>query len=830
MNGARAERWVTIVSLVSALAVAPASPALAQLLTSPSTHFGPFNEPDVMDDGIYKRFFRSKTSIVSAGSDTFTADYRWGAAADAGAFVGWVDTWFLQIPLRIDPMRKSDWSMNFGVQAPVGYEAKVDFTLSGAMTTIDEGAGDARCFLRPWSEVPFASHSADAPVVVVNSLALVLFQLSSENTTGVQYDPFNLNLPNRMTVRGVSNGQAVHHWLRFRWYSGCSSDSPWLGWANGDEAALRAGLPEAEWSVGESASDYPGVGGRNRLTDGMFVTVRVRSLCGDGTLDGDAGEQCDLGSDNGKPDRCCTATCQFKPAGTSCRNAAGPCDRAESCSGSAEDCPPNGVLPAGSTCRAAAGPCDVPETCNGSTSACPPNAFRPSGTMCRPAANSCDTPEQCAGGTPFCPPDAKLPDGDGDGTCDAIDNCVTVPNPDQRDCDNAGGGDLCDPCPSTEPNTLPTCDPARSGADTIGAAGGTLTKGRITLRVPANAVSRPTSFSITTRPSGSRYGIGYTGGNLVSVADLCPEGATFNPPVIVEYTWVDGPPPDDIIDDAPLAEALTKMWRTDTGTGVPVALTNQCQNQPCAASCVNNSGFSPTADCCCAPTQSTWNKWLLVRSQFSEMALGHDCPPVATGARLEVTNLDTPPGDDTLRFEGTFTLPSGIPRTELDPLAHGIRLILDAPGRPLLDVLVPAGHYAQRAGWSVDASGTRWVYRNRTRQPPGGIVRAAIEDRGASRPGLVAFVFEGVRGSYAATKVVGRSLELPARGQCFRFDFEDGRSCRLDAVGRTLACEERSTAAPTVTTTTTPHPPPPGPIPHPPGTPAPPLAPGPIPH
>src|SRR5206468_2418741 len=38
------------------------------------------------------------------------------------------------------------------------------------------------------------------------------------------------------------------------------------------------------------------------------------------------------------------------------------------------------------------------------------------------------------------------PDADGDGVCDASDNCPADPNPDQQDADGDGVGDACDPC------------------------------------------------------------------------------------------------------------------------------------------------------------------------------------------------------------------------------------------------------------------------------------------------------------------------------------------------------------------------------------------------
>jgi hypothetical protein len=64
-------------------------------------------------------------------------------------------------------------------------------------------------------------------------------------------------------------------------------------------------------------------------------------------------------------------------------------------------------------------------------------------------------------------PDAPL-DSDGDGIPDSIDNCPSIPNPDQHDKDGDGRGDVCDPCPHiANPNEVDTdgdgigdeCDP-----------------------------------------------------------------------------------------------------------------------------------------------------------------------------------------------------------------------------------------------------------------------------------------------------------------------------------------------------------------------------------
>src|SRR5262249_23470977 len=67
----------------------------------------------------------------------------------------------------------------------------------------------------------------------------------------------------------------------------------------------------------------------------------------------------------------------------------------------------------------------------------------------------CDLPEFCNGASTTCPPDTGKPDTDHDGVCDAIDNCPTVPNPDQANADGDSLGDACDPCTNGAAATKP---------------------------------------------------------------------------------------------------------------------------------------------------------------------------------------------------------------------------------------------------------------------------------------------------------------------------------------------------------------------------------------
>jgi cysteine-rich repeat protein len=131
-------------------------------------------------------------------------------------------------------------------------------------------------------------------------------------------------------------------------------------------------------------------------------------------------------------------------SGDPCRPAAGDCDVAETCPGTGPACPPDAKRTG--ECRAAAGVCDVAESCDGIDDDCPADGFAPSSQECRASGGACDLAEHCTGVDATCPPDTGLPDTDGDGVCDALDDCPSVADPAQTNGDADPLGDACDPC------------------------------------------------------------------------------------------------------------------------------------------------------------------------------------------------------------------------------------------------------------------------------------------------------------------------------------------------------------------------------------------------
>ncbi|MBX3025689.1 hypothetical protein KF840_12350 [bacterium] len=137
----------------------------------------------------------------------------------------------------------------------------------------------------------------------------------------------------------------------------------------------------------------------NVINDG--TTVLFEPNCGNGAVDG--GEQCDEGVGNGTATSCCTAGCQFRSAGETCRASLGVCDLTETCTGSSGACPADGKSTA--VCRASAGACDLAESCDGVGNDCPVDGK--STAVCRAAGGECDIAEVCDGLSDTCPADAK---------------------------------------------------------------------------------------------------------------------------------------------------------------------------------------------------------------------------------------------------------------------------------------------------------------------------------------------------------------------------------------------------------------------------------------
>ncbi len=94
-----------------------------------------------------------------------------------------------------------------------------------------------------------------------------------------------------------------------------------------------------------------------------------------------------------------------------------------------------------------------------------------------------------------------------------------------------------------------------------------------------------------------------------------------------------------------------------------------------------------------------------------------------------------------LSAKGQAVIPR--PWTGVDPVANGIRLVVDAASGPGgLDVTLPGGAAVSRVGWTLNRSGTTWTYRDPA-GTHGGITKAVVRDRSRKTDGLLLWSMTG---------------------------------------------------------------------------------------
>jgi hypothetical protein len=174
-------------------------------------------------------------------------------------------------------------------------------------------------------------------------------------------------------------------------------------------------------------------------------------------------------------------------------------------------------------------------------------------------------------------------------------------------------------------------------------------------------------------------------------------------------------------------------------------------------------------------------------------------PPCAILAQpmLRIAKLNTPAGDDTLTVQGSVTLPVPF-EPQLDPLTHGVRLLLAGTRGMLINTTVPGGAFSTvtNKGWKVNKAGTVWTYSDRSATPVDGIFKITIQDRSAKTAGLVTLKAKGKAGSYAVSQsdlpVTSAVVLGPPVEQCASATFAGpapAPSCSFNKSGSTLKCK-----------------------------------------
>lgn len=530
--------------------------------------------------------------------------------------------------------------------------------------------------------------------------------------------------------------------------------------------------------------------------------VEATPLCGDGVLG--SGEACD--DANRTAGDCCSPTCQVESAATVCRPAVGPCDVAESCSGSSticpadvrvasgEACPDDGNVCTSDVCDGAgscthpdtSGPCDDGTFCNGADScaggACSVHAGDPcaGGPEC---ARSCDElADSCnaSAGRP-CQDDGSICSED---VCDGSGACIHPParggavcRASAGDCDVAeacdGASPLC-PADALKPATV-VCRATTGACDLPESCSGSDAACPVDRFAPASTVCRGAvgECDLAERCSG--------GGPTCPGDGRAASGTPCSP---------DGLPCTADVCDGTGAGCTHPAGNAGTecrASGSICDVAERCDG--IAAECPADTGIADgDADGECDGDDPCTN--VGGRQDFAS-------PP---RSRVVLTRLDTTSRDDTAKVTAFFTLPEGRRFADLLPLVDGARIVIErADGTRALDASLPAGAYssALRSGWTTARSGRAWTFVDR-RGTANGIVKLVVTDRDrAASPRQVQVVVTGKNGRHPVAPgdlpvqvvlVLGDAADAAA-GLCGESAFRAG-ACVLTGSGSRLVCTQ----------------------------------------
>lgn len=207
---------------------------------------------------------RSATSVTDAGGTT--ADVVSNSVNAQARFAGMVgaDGGVATAPSRT---ATQSYTVSFTVSAGVGttYDLILDTSRVGALTRVDDGTGGGN-----------ASISAVVGLYGVNAApstsAFSVGSVSLGQGTGNANTPFS-QTSSTVTITGLTGTNTIN--LSFSWSATANSTCTGTGCSTtgNDEMAVRLGLSGT--TGGETASNYPGVGGRVQSGDGHFVTANA---------------------------------------------------------------------------------------------------------------------------------------------------------------------------------------------------------------------------------------------------------------------------------------------------------------------------------------------------------------------------------------------------------------------------------------------------------------------------------------------------------------------------------------------------------------------------
>jgi len=221
------------------------------------------NSADFFDNlGAVASAVQSTATVTASTSTTFDTRYAAVVSADRGGSGGPGTTTQnfagnFTITLQLTETASTPWSFT------------LDVMRVGAQTIVSDGSGNASVALGALTGTETGAGS-----ITSGSMSLAaLTTLSNAGTGGTPSANTPFSQTTNAIISGIGTGFAQAVTLNFTFTASATTVDPAGGSVQGDEAALRMGLDSALSYF--SADDYPGVGLRNLVTDGIYVLFRL---------------------------------------------------------------------------------------------------------------------------------------------------------------------------------------------------------------------------------------------------------------------------------------------------------------------------------------------------------------------------------------------------------------------------------------------------------------------------------------------------------------------------------------------------------------------------
>lgn len=249
----------------------------------------------------------------------------------------------------------------------------------------------------------------------------------------------------------------------------------------------------------------------------------------------------------------------------------------------------------------------------------------------------------------------------------------------------------------------------------------------------------------------------------------------------------------------------------DRGSGVGCAFGDRCRN----GVCTDEGGGDSDGDLVCTLSDNCPETPNPTQTNADDDRMGDACDPCFNPGGARTFRNDPNPAlmiwrsgrvqstneFDMTRLSADFRLPPRATFSDLPLLSNGARIVFTysfstTPLQTALDAVLPGGMMGTTSerGWRLGSGGRRWLYRDRSDAPIGGIRHIALTDRSHIVSGLVRIRMRGAGHLFQAAELANDVIvtlggaESAATGVCGESAYDH---CAFDAGFRRWTCEGR---------------------------------------